>query len=201
MDGFIRRREQKKEAIRRAALELFQGHGISRVSLADIAGKADVSPVSIYNHFGSKQGLIRDVVKWYLDRTVERYKAILDDHRPFMQKIEAIIFDKQNIMRSYSAEFIQAIISQDPEIKSYFETVYQEMVASVAALLEQGKREGMINPELSTETVLLYFDVLTKGITANSAIFNNPVHNQKILEQFSQIYLYGLVGGPNRNRP
>ncbi|MGD9143634.1 MAG: TetR family transcriptional regulator, partial [Dehalococcoidia bacterium] len=37
MDGFERRKEQKKENIRRAAIELFQNHGFKKVSISDIA--------------------------------------------------------------------------------------------------------------------------------------------------------------------
>ena len=53
MDGFNRRKEQKKESIRRAALELFKVYGFKKVSINDIASKAGVSQVTIYNHFGS----------------------------------------------------------------------------------------------------------------------------------------------------
>ena len=51
MDGFERRKEQKKESIRRAALELFQNYGFKKVSVNDIAERAGVSQVTIYNGF------------------------------------------------------------------------------------------------------------------------------------------------------
>jgi AcrR family transcriptional regulator len=63
LDGFERRRERKKESIRRAALELFKINGIKKVSIAEIAKKAHVSPVTIYNHFGDKNTLTCDVIK------------------------------------------------------------------------------------------------------------------------------------------
>ena len=62
MDRFERRKEQKKSNIRQAALELFKTYGFKKVSISDIAHKAGVSPVTIYNHFGSKDELVRDVV-------------------------------------------------------------------------------------------------------------------------------------------
>ena len=77
MDGFQRRREQKKESIRQAALELFNVHGIKKVSVNDIARRAGVSPVTIYNYYGSKQGLVHDVATWVLTRLEEEYGAII----------------------------------------------------------------------------------------------------------------------------
>ena len=55
MDGFERRKEQKKESIRRAALELFQSYGFDKVSLNDIARRARVSHVTIYNHLAVRK--------------------------------------------------------------------------------------------------------------------------------------------------
>ncbi|MBM4448805.1 MAG: TetR family transcriptional regulator, partial [Chloroflexi bacterium] len=40
MNGFERRKEQKKDSIRQAALELFQAYGFKKVSINDIAQKA-----------------------------------------------------------------------------------------------------------------------------------------------------------------
>ena len=42
MNGFERRKDQSKENIRRAAYELFNKFGISKVSVNDIARKANV---------------------------------------------------------------------------------------------------------------------------------------------------------------
>ena len=47
MDGFERRKEQKKESIRRAALELFQNYGFKKVSVNDIAERAGVSQIEL----------------------------------------------------------------------------------------------------------------------------------------------------------
>ena len=194
MNGFKRRKEQSKESIRQAALELFRRHGISKVSLADVAEKASISPVSIYNHFGSKRGLVRDVVKWHINDVVNKYKSILQGDMSFMDKMETIIFDKKRMMRNYSAEFIQAVISQYPEIKQFFEEISADMMKSMAGFLEQGRKEGYIDSSISQEALMLYFDVLRKGIIDHGNIFNSPECNEELLHQFSQIYLYGLVG-------
>lgn len=49
MNGFERRKERKKESIRQAAMQLFMEHGMRKVSIGEIADKAGVSQVTIYN--------------------------------------------------------------------------------------------------------------------------------------------------------
>lgn len=60
----VGRRERKKAATRQAiadaALELFLEHGFDRVSVRDVAEKADVSTTTLFAHFPSKESLVFD---------------------------------------------------------------------------------------------------------------------------------------------
>lgn len=56
------RAERKRAAILRAALRLFLREGFD-ASVDQIAAEADVSKVTVYNHFGSKQALFIAVIK------------------------------------------------------------------------------------------------------------------------------------------
>jgi AcrR family transcriptional regulator len=51
LDGFEKRRNDKKKAIMQTALELFDQYGFDKVTVTEIANKAHVSKVSIYNFF------------------------------------------------------------------------------------------------------------------------------------------------------
>ena len=57
MDKRQQRTQTKLERIKQAALELFAAHGADRVSMDEIAEKANVSKVTIYKYFGSKEDL------------------------------------------------------------------------------------------------------------------------------------------------
>jgi AcrR family transcriptional regulator len=60
----VGRRERKKAATRQAiadaALALFLEHGFDRVSVRDVAEKADVSTTTLFAHFPSKESLVFD---------------------------------------------------------------------------------------------------------------------------------------------
>ena len=90
MNGFERRKQQKKENIIRAALELFMKYGFKKVSVNDIAVKANVSPVTIYNHYGNKDSLVYEVVRYQLGIMMESYKKIIYGNGTFPEKIEEI---------------------------------------------------------------------------------------------------------------
>ena len=85
------RRTQKEVLIQLAALRLFQVHGFKKVTIREIAREADVSPVTRYNYFGSKEGLVREVVRSVMLDTVSRFKDMIEDDKPFLKKLEDIV--------------------------------------------------------------------------------------------------------------
>ena len=195
MDGFNRRKEQKKESIRRAALELFKVYGFKKVSINDIAGKAGVSQVTIYNHFGSKEGLVHDVVKVQLLNMLDKYRAILSGEGPFLEKLETIIFDKTKVMSQFQGEYVQTIMTGDPEIQQFVESLWQREVNQLMVhFYEEGKRQGYINPEVSQEAILVYYQILRKGIFASSDLLANTEDSTKLMHDLMSLVVYGLNG-------
>jgi AcrR family transcriptional regulator len=61
--------ERTRQKIRKAATELFYREGTA-VGVEDLARHAAVSKPSLYRHFGSKKGLLEDVLRHRSDRVV-----------------------------------------------------------------------------------------------------------------------------------
>lgn len=55
MNGFAKRTQTKKQAILEATTKILLEKGYSYLKIEDVAKKANVSQVTIYNYFGSKK--------------------------------------------------------------------------------------------------------------------------------------------------
>jgi AcrR family transcriptional regulator len=53
-----RKKRQTREAIAKAAMELFAQRGFDEVTVADVARAADVSEKTVFNHFPAKEDLV-----------------------------------------------------------------------------------------------------------------------------------------------
>ena len=195
MDGFERRKEQKKENIRRAALELFQVYGFKKVSINDIAQKAGASQVTIYTHFGSKDGLVRDVVKNLIYRMIEKHRDIVREEKPFLEKLEAIVFYKSEVVGQFQGELSQTAFSQDSEMHQFMESAWQgEVNQIIIDLFEDGKRQGYITHNLSQEAILLYYEIFRQGMYHSPHIQAKLEHNPKLIRELVSAFTYGLNG-------
>jgi AcrR family transcriptional regulator len=195
VDGYKRRKEQKKESIRRAALELLKVYGFKKVSINDIAVKAGVSPVTIYNHFGSKDELVRDVVKAQFLSMMEKFRTIIYSKDSFPEKLESIIFDKTEIASQFQGELVQTVLQVDSEMQKFIEdTLQQGGYQMTLDLLEEGKKEGYVSTELSKEALMIYLEILRKGISANVDLMANVASYADLVRELNYLFLYGLMG-------
>lgn len=190
-----RRIERNKDRILRATLELFQVHGIKKTTTHDIARKAGVSPATVYNHFGNKEDLMHAAVKYFLSSTAVDFSQILKGGRSFLEKMEQILSFKSDMLGQYQGEFMQTLISEDPEIRHLVDSVYlTEMRQMIIDFYEEGKRQGYVNPELSTETIMRYLLIVRSGMAAESVLSEDPEHNRQLMQELTPLFLYGIMG-------
>ena len=197
LSTYERRIERNKERILRATLELFQVHGIKKTTTNDVARKAGVSPATIYNHFGSKEDLVRATVKYFLTGTAADFSKIFEGDLSFLEKMEQILLYKSDMLGQYQGEFMQTIISEDPEIRHIVDSVYLTEIRQVVInFYEEGKRQGYVNPDLSTETIMRYMLIVRSGMAAESILSEDPEHNRKMMQELAPLFLYGIMGKP-----
>ena len=73
-----RKKQRTRAAIADAALELFTVHGFDRVTVAQIARRADVSEATVFNYFRTKEDLVYDQLEDFWSRLVETVERRAD---------------------------------------------------------------------------------------------------------------------------
>jgi AcrR family transcriptional regulator len=193
--GSRRRTEEKKDGIRRVALRLFQLRGFKKVTIREIAREADVSQVTIYNYFGSKEGLIRDVVRKLTLDVIERYRALMADDRSFPEKLEDILLGKTELVSQYGGEFAQRVLVNDPEMQEFVKRLYdREIKPMIVGFFDEGKRQGYVNPELSREAILSYTEIFRNGLMARPELLVGSKKPVRLVRELMTLYLYGVMG-------
>ncbi|KIL53052.1 TetR/AcrR family transcriptional regulator [Jeotgalibacillus campisalis] len=191
MDGFQRRREQKKQNILEASLRLFMDYGIQKVSIAEIAKTAKVSQVTIYNYFQNKHTLIHDVFIYYVDQSFKRFEVIIVSEAPFPEKIQQVIFNKQEVAAQINQEFYQHLMQEYSKEGNYIEKIYNEKALPYfSKLFQEGKDQGYIDPGLSDEAIMFYVQML-KDYVQREDVYAKIL---PLTEEITNIFFYGIIG-------
>jgi len=186
---------EKEEDIRRAALRLFQVHGFRKVTIREIAREACVSQVTIYNHFGSKEGLTREVVRDLMLGLMEKYQALIAGDRPFPEKLQDILLLKTDTVGQYGGELVNKVLSNDPEMQEFTQRLYdREIKPMIVSFFDEGRRQGYVNPGLSSEAILSYTEILRSGLMAKPELLGGSRRSVRLVRDLMKLYLYGVMG-------
>ncbi|MGG6312772.1 TetR/AcrR family transcriptional regulator [Paenibacillus macerans] len=200
MNGYQRRTELKKEKIKRAAVELFTAYGSDKVSLAEIAKQAGVSPVTIYNYYGTKDELFVKVVTEMLEEAWQERLQLIRSDLPFLEKIEKMIFETADFAQKVDPEFLKTIMSGNPEIKALTEDIVKRYLPPMMGFFEEGKKAGYINADVSAETFWLYMNLLAE-VSGKIELFKDKDKNRRLFKELTSLLFYGLVGPKGRENP
>lgn len=194
MDGFAKRREKKKESIRLAAQQLFMERGFRAVSIAEIAAKAGVSQVSIYNYFGSKEKLASYVIDHYMDEQLQVFIDVIESPQPFLVKLEKAFFQSAKAYETMHMEFVDTFISSDPEIANLLAGYEEKLFPYMMKFIEQGWEEGYFNKNLSRETLLFYFNLFSSQAMQQLEKIPKGEKKHQVYNELLSIFFYGVRG-------
>ncbi|MYL32493.1 TetR family transcriptional regulator [Pontibacillus yanchengensis] len=196
MNGFERRTELKKKNILDTAFELFSRQGIQKVSIQEIAKKAEVSQVTIYNYFGSKDQLLVESVKSFAFSRIEEVKDLLHDPSlAFDEKIRQLITLKMDNIFQFDLEFMQALMSDRPELKEFIDEFSQSYTIPLFMdLLEEGKEAGFIHHSISLQMMMFYVDMYYQAMRNHKEFFQSEESLIQFTEQILHMFFYGITG-------
>ncbi|MCF3943672.1 TetR/AcrR family transcriptional regulator [Oceanobacillus alkalisoli] len=191
MNGFERRKALKKNNILEASLSLFLKNGISKVSVSEIAKVADVSQVTIYNYFESKDNLIGEVYRYYVHQVWEEYLRLFNSKIPFPEKVKTMIFDKTLVANQINEEFLEYFMKNYMQEDSYIMKFYTETaLPQFLELIAEGKEQGYIDKSISDEAIMLYIqmfaDHMRREDIASSLL--------PLTEDLTKLFFYGIFG-------
>jgi len=193
VDGFERRTERKKDNIRKAAIELFSTYGVQRVSIAEIAKKAQVSQVTIYNYFGSKDELLRDAILSLLNKRLQKDMEVIESSLPFPKKIETYISERTSELTSMDPDLLRLMKSEDPIIRQVTEDFSKKKyIPLILKLIEKGREEGYIRHHISNEAILIYINMFRES--KRSDILLNLEQRRDIIKELVTLFFYGIFG-------
>jgi len=191
MNGHEKRRQRIRERILQNTLELFKIQGVDQVSMDQIAAKAEVSKVTIYKYFHSKEALQREVIKRYIDEIMAATEKALDSQMDIIEKLKIIMLAEANAPQLADSQALSEILETDDQ------TTGNSLKIRTRGLLykiyEQGKREGYIAKNLSFELLDMYAEIIRAGFKAKLMDLEPILNDSAAFEQLLNLFFLGFI--------
>ncbi len=151
--------KNKREEIREAAARLFRDRGYPATSMRDLAGAVELKAPSIYNHFASKEDILRNICFENARRFLEGLAEVEKMQGSAGQKLRALI--RMHIL--IATEDATSVIAINDEWRHLKEPHLSEFIAirrdyerRFQAIIEEGIHRGelkAVDPHIATYAV------------------------------------------------
>ena len=185
--------KSRKETIKDCAARLFRKKGFSATTMNDIADAVGIKAASLYNHFNSKQDLLKDLLMYMAQRFTKGMAEIENASLPPIEKLERLIAlhvrlttDHTDAISIITGEWVHL---KEPELSAY-STMREEYEGKFKRIIEACKKDGSIadvNTEIALFSMLSTLHWLYSWYSKNKNI--SPIDLEK---QLIQVLLNGL---------
>lgn len=190
LSGYDLRRQKKRQDIMRASKELFVRHGIDRVTVDEIASTARVSKVTIYNHFGSRENLIQELVLDILQDENEHMQFIAESDMSPADQIEAVMMMKIESHETGNRALILDAADRDPDLKLKMEKAVSEGKKWLEKIYGQAQSEGKAEEKVKADTFYAYLEMM-----AAFACSAGLIEDGRPTEELRGLFWNGIHGG------
>lgn len=195
MNGFEQRAAKIKQKIMDTTLSLMQHEALKKIKIADIATQAEVSQVTIYNYFGSKDTLIRESYKNYMLNTLSEFEQYGAEGHSFREIVEYTLFAQHKAQSLMASGLIEELMRKDEELYRFIEGEYQtKAFPLLIKLLEEGKRSGEVSPTLTAPIFLVYLQMFMSGIRQVMEAMMQSDDTEQFTKELTHLFFYGLCG-------
>lgn len=191
MDGHEIRKQQKMKLIKQSTIELCNKYATKKVTIDEIAQKANVSKVTIYNYFNSKEELISTIFEEIYNSIIENTKKMVCSEGDFLDKINLIVESKIKSLSFFNSDFHEELFfNSNSKAYNAFEESIKKLMFS---FFDEGKKQGYIDEEIDNETLYMFSETFNAGLqrvfVKNINFFSSP----ESLSQLIDVYFHGMI--------
>lgn len=162
------------------------------IGVREIAQQAGVSPASIYNFFGNKEMLSKEIFYYHMEESGKDFIKVMNSDLSFEDKMNWMYEVSVNNQESLNSEGLKNFMFEDPAFKEHIEQYASTVIIpEIMKLIEQGKAEGKITGGVSAEAIMIFMN----GIIA---MMSNPSISEKLTvdlrKELGNLFLYGILG-------
>ena len=205
MEKMPRRERERQEHVRHildVAGEMFAKRGFFKVTMKDIAERAEFALGTVYSFFKGKQNLYQQAIEQKVNELVASVSgAMADETSPvlivkgFIEAKLRFFFDNLDFVRLYFVEMHGPPLYGERALSFALEDKYRALLDRVSIALERGMSDGIF-AEASPKALATAIDGQTSAIVFSWLREVSPDSPEKEIEAAERIFLNGALARP-----
>jgi len=178
------------------AATMFAERGLRATTVRDIADSAGILSGSLYHHFKSKEQMVEEVLRDFLDWLFTRYQEIVDREADPLERVKGLFMTSFEAIENRHA---QVVIYQDeakrlsglPQFE-FVDARNREQRRMWVDVLKQGMKEGCFRPDIDVDLVYRFIRDTT-WVSVRWYQPGGPLTAEQVGRQYLAIVLGGIT--------
>ena len=178
------------------AATMFAERGLRATTVRDIADSAGILSGSLYHHFKSKEQMVEEVLRDFLDWLFERYAEIVASESDPLERVKGLFMTSFEAIEHRHA---QVVIYQDEAKRlsslpqfDFVDARNREQRRMWVEVLKQGVAEGRFRPDIDVDLVYRFIRDTT-WVSVRWYQPGGPLTAEQVGQQYLSIVLGGIT--------
>jgi len=165
-----RKEDERRDRLRRAAIEVFSTKGYQQATVDDLAREAGVSKSLLYWYWEGKADLLTELIDLCMAPYKPLLREALEGDQPFGDRFHQLLWDYVTLYREQDrlnklVHFCSLHSGKegDPDFGAQVSAHYREIVALLDQLFHQGQAEGYFRSDLDASAAATGLLALVEG--------------------------------------
>lgn len=190
----------RREELLELAASMFAERGLRATTVRDIADAAGILSGSLYHHFSSKEEMVDEVLRGFLDWLFDRYQHIIDTEPNPMARLEGLFMASFYAIEHRHAEVViyqdeAKRLSSHPRF-SYVDELNVRQRKMWLDVLNEGIEQGYFRPDIDVDVVYRFIRDTT-WVSVRWYQPGGPLTAEEVGRQYLSIVLGGISAQNN----
>ncbi|MGI9161340.1 MAG: TetR family transcriptional regulator KstR2 [Mycobacterium sp.] len=186
----------RREELLELAAGMFAERGLRATTVRDIADAAGILSGSLYHHFKSKEEMVDEVLRTFLDWLFDRYQHIIDTEPNPLARLRGLFMASFDAIEYHHAEVViyqdeAKRLSAQPRF-GYIDDLNRRQRKMWVDLLKQGIKQGYFQPDIDVDLVYRFIRDTT-WVSVRWYQPGGPLTAEQVGRQYLAIVLDGIA--------
>lgn len=186
----------RREELLELAAGMFAERGLRATTVRDIADAAGILSGSLYHHFKSKEEMVDEVLRTFLDWLFDRYQHIIDTEPNPLARLRGLFLASFDAIEHHHAEVViyqdeAKRLSAQPRF-GYIDDLNRRQRQMWVDLLKQGIEQGYFQPDIDVDLVYRFIRDTT-WVSVRWYQPGGPLTAEQVGRQYLAIVLDGIA--------
>ncbi|MBX7449617.1 TetR family transcriptional regulator KstR2 [Mycolicibacterium sp. 3033] len=186
----------RRDELLRLAAAMFAERGLRATTVRDIADSAGILSGSLYHHFSSKEEMVDEVLRGFLDWLFDRYQQIVATEPNPLERLRGLFMASFEAIATRHAEVViyqdeAKRLSSQPRF-AYVEERNRQQRKMWVDVLTEGIEQGLFRPDVDVDLVYRFIRDTT-WVSVRWYQPGGPLTAEQVGQQYLSIVLGGIT--------